>query len=314
MKNNGDTVHPKILEILQKLHLNTPEKKQDQDLQKILIELSEQYFEIELDRDLLEKSLKLASDEMQDHFAQVAQASKMASLGEMAGNIAHEINNPLQVLLTTSQVIQNEIQKEAFNKSDILKRAKNMEFHANRISKIIKGLKSISRDSSKDNFIETNIKDIINEILSLCKFKIMEAGIELRMTEDVPNILFRSRPSQISQVVLNLINNAFYAVVNSKSREAKWISLNIQGNTEFLEIQISDSGDGVPDEVAKKIMEPFYTTKPVGEGTGLGLSVSTSIAKDHGGYLILNRDISKSCFVFKVAINPTTSNKLKDAA
>ena len=314
MKRSKIPLHLKVLETLENQSPAFKNACQSEEFQDFLTEISTLFSEVELDRDLLEKSLKLASDEMQDHFSQLAQASKMASLGEMAGNIAHEINNPLQILLMNCQTINNEIRKANFSVEDLEKKVKSIEQNANRIAKITKGLKSISRDSSKDEFVETDLQEVISELLSFCKTKIIKSGVDLIIPAEIPKIKFLSRPAQISQVLLNLVNNAFYAVYQVEDGRPKWISLQIQDSPQDIEMQISDSGNGVPDEFAKKIMEPFFTTKPVGEGTGLGLSVSAAIAKDHGGYLILNRDISKSCFVFKIAVNPVNPIALKKAA
>jgi C4-dicarboxylate-specific signal transduction histidine kinase len=94
----------------------------------------------------------------------------------------------------------------------------------------------------------------------------------------------------------------------------RWIQLQISTSESSIHFQIQDSGPGVSSEIEKKIMEPFFTTKPVGKGTGLGLSVSNAIAKEHGGFLTLDRTVSASCFAFEIAIDPKSKKSLSKAA
>ncbi len=317
MKNDSFYVHPSIRKIIEELGLDVKSSAKDNSQMKELFSrLSDLVSEIELDRDLLESSLKLASDEMQDHYFQLAQSAKMASLGEMAGNVAHEINNPLQILMANIHSLAKIFKADHSQESvKTQQRLGTMELHVHRIAKIISGLKTISRDGSQDNFSETDLNTTIIETLSICKARIKDKGIELRLPEDIPSLTFMSRASQISQVLINLLINACDAIELAPTPPIeKWIELKIDLLNDAIKFQVWDSGPGVPIAIEQKIMKPFYTTKPIGKGTGLGLSVSSAIAKDHGGFLTLDRSVSDSCFVFQIAINVDEQKNFKKAA
>ena len=309
-------LHSVILEILEDLNINTDTGIDAATLQKLVKALSESFSEVELDRDLLEKSLKIASDEMQEHYFQLAQTAKLASLGEMAGNVAHEINNPLQILLGNASTFERMCEREGLQLTPKLsEKIQKMQQQIHRIAKIVSGLKTLGRDGSTDLFTETNLVKVIDETLSLCRAKILSKEVDLRVPQEVPNVEFLSRPSQIAQVLVNLLLNACDAIelTNATPLQDKWIELRCEVTSNLLKIIVIDSGPGVPEEIETKIMQPFFTTKPIGKGTGLGLSVSAAIAKDHGGRLYLDRSQSNSCFVFEIPLSTKTHQEPKAA-
>jgi PAS domain S-box-containing protein len=231
-------------------------------------------------------------------------SSKMAALGEMAGGVAHEINNPLSIVVAKAQRALKLLQK---NETQSL--AQDLEriiFNAERIGKIVKGLKSFSRDGSKDPFAAVSLSAIIQETLSFCQNRIEKNGIELRIDSirlAQTDCQVECRAVQISQVLLNLLNNAIDAVSgDTRERHLKWISISVSLDDSWAEIRVNDSGPGVPEDLELRVMQPFFTTKNVGRGTGLGLSVSLAIARDHGGFLKLDRSTSPSCFLLKIPI------------
>lgn len=309
MKITGTSLHPLLENALADFGLSADSPIDPQATTKIIQKLNEAMNQITLDRDLLEQSLKLASEEMEEHFVQMAHSAKMASIGEMAGNIAHEINNPLQVLMITAETLRSELEAGgAQSPEGPLKKITMIETQLNRITKIVRGLKTVSRDGSQDEFNETDLRTTMTETLSLCAAKIQEKGIQLKLPDKIPDLKFWSRAAQVSQVIINLLNNACDAIELATPPPAeRWIELKIESTGQHVRFLIRDSGPGVPPEIEEKVMRPFFTTKPVGRGTGLGLSVSAAIAKDHGGFLKLDRSISNSCFVFQIALNPQIS-------
>jgi two-component system sensor histidine kinase DctS len=159
-----------------------------------------------------------------------------------------------------------------------------IEETTHRIAKIIKGLRSFARDSDKDPFAPISIHHIVEQTLSLCQERFTFNGVSLRVQKTQENLTILSRSYQISQVLLNLLNNAFDAA--SESVE-KWVEIEIRRDSNEVCIIVSDSGSGVPVLLQDKIMQPFFTTKPVGRGTGLGLSIALGIVTDHKGTLSL---------------------------
>lgn len=223
----------------------------------------------------------------------VLHSAKMASLGEMAGGIAHEINNPIAIIQGRAQHMRERIESGELNKDYLLKGISKIEEVTNRIIVIIKSLRSFSRNAEKDPFLEVPLQQIINETLELCRERLKNHSIELRISP-IPNISISCRGPQISQVLLNLLNNAHDAVIGTQS---PWIMVRVSDLVDQIEISVIDSGPGIPAAIADRIMEPFFTTKDIGKGTGLGLSIAKGLVEDHHGELKLDQNSSNTRFV-----------------
>lgn len=212
-------------------------------------------------------------------------SAKLASLGEMAGGVAHEINNPLAVIsLNASQMIEL-IEDPEINKGELKIFAEKILKTTTRIDRIVKGLKSFARGGEIDPFISTSIKSIIENTLELCSEKLKKHSVDLRL-KNIVDISIECRESQIGQVLLNLISNSVDAI---DKLEDKWIEIEVKDLDGYIVLDVTDSGNGIPDDVAEKIMQPFFTTKDVGKGTGLGLSISKGIIESHKGRFRLDR-------------------------
>lgn len=237
--------------------------------------------------------------------AKIIASSKMASLGEMAGSIAHEINNPLAIILGKAHRISrycevNElVQNQEAIRADVIK----ITTTVNRISKIIKGLRQFARDASEDPMHEIAVRALVEETISFCQERFQNAGVELRVKLDYEGVLV-CRGTEISQVLLNLITNAFDAVQELSTR---WVEVHTREFGSFIEFSIVDSGEGIPTEIQAKIFAPFFTTKEVGKGTGLGLSISKSIIESHRGEFFINEHSKNTCFVVKIPKNTKNS-------
>ena len=167
-----------------------------------------------------------------------------------------------------------------------------------RISKIVSGLRSFSRSGEEDPFVAVSLRTIIDETLDLCRERFKNAGIELRVS-DIPAVLISCRAVQIQQVLINLLNNAFDAILTSDS---KWVMLEAKTNENILYLRVTDSGTGIPQEIVNKMMQPFFTTKDIGKGTGLGLSIALGIIHGHGGSLCFDRGHTNTSFVIEIPI------------
>lgn len=218
-------------------------------------------------------------------------SAKMASLGEMAGGIAHEINNPIGIIMGKATQMKRKVNGEELRHDcEVIIRS------AERVAKIVEGLRNFCQAEDRQFFSRFLVEDVFEETLTYCHGRLKNLQIEL--IKDIQEGLeIKGKKVQISQILLNLLNNAIDALVNKKE---KWIKISAKENQGFVEIRVQDSGDGVPEEIETKIMQPFFTTKEIGKGMGLGLSVSFAIARHHNGHLGIDRDVSASCFLLKI--------------
>lgn len=223
-------------------------------------------------------------------------SSKMASLGEMASGIAHEINNPLTIINGKAMKLRMQLAQETVDPEKTREALWKIEATTERIAKIIKGLRSFSRNAEQDPMEEVQLSKIIDDTLELCRERFKNHGIELRL-DCSPDILVECRATQISQVLLNLLGNAHDAIEMLPER---WVSVEVTENGNTVDISVRDSGTGIPEDIAQKIMDPFFTTKEVGKGTGLGLSISKGIAEAHKGSLFYDASSKNTHFVFEL--------------
>jgi two-component system NtrC family sensor kinase len=240
---------------------------------------------------------------------QLIQSEKMASLGELTAGIAHEIQNPLNFVNNFSEV-STELVKEMVQEvekgnteevkaiaNDVVQNLEKINHHGQRASDIVKGMLQHSRTSSGVKE-PTDINALADEYLRLAyhglraKDKSFNATLKTDFDETIGNISII--PQDIGRVILNLITNAFY-VVNEKAKALEnyepTVSVNTKKANNSIEIKVSDNGGGVPPIILDKIFQPFFTTKPTGQGTGLGLSMSFDIVtKGHGGMLTVTTE------------------------
>jgi len=215
-----------------------------------------------------------------EHQKQI-QIQKMSSLGEMAGGVAHEINNPLTIITGKTYKLRKELKTSLANNDSAISSLDKIDAMVQRISKIISSLRNFARNSEHDPAVKTDVNALLESTLDLCRERFAKSGISLSLDVE-KNLQIMCRPSEISQVLLNLLNNAFDAV--SEQKEAK-VSIHIRKIEQQIEIKVTDNGIGIDPKIADKIMQPFYTTKELGKGTGLGLSISKGIIESHHGTL-----------------------------
>jgi signal transduction histidine kinase len=267
---------------------------------------------LQAEQDLVEikAARKKAEDtltELQAAQKQLVQSEKMASLGELTAGIAHEIQNPLNFVNNFSDVSNElleemKVELEKGNKTDVIAIVddikQNLEkilYHGKRADSIVKGMLQHSRTSSGQKEV-TDINALADEYLRLAyhglraKDKSFNAKFITEFDENVGKISVI--PQEIGRVMLNLINNAFYAVTEKKRQQGdgyeptvRIITRSIQrfSGANNVQIEVIDNGDGIPQKNLDKIFQPFFTTKPTGQGTGLGLSLAYDIVKAHGG-------------------------------
>ncbi len=247
-----------------------------------------------------------AQVETRRHLARLANASKMATLGEIAAGVAHEINNPLHTLTLTSHLLERLASAGRLSAEALQPHLKKVETCVKRMATIVSELKDFSRDSSQDDYKRAPLTRVVNETLDLCHSRLLSKDIDVMVSEIPDGWEAECRSSQISQVLLNLLNNAFDAV---REQNVRWIKLEILDKGSLFEISVTDSGPAIPKDVARRIMDPFFTTKPPGKGTGLGLSISSNIMTDHGGSLALDSTSPNTRFVMTLPKTRTVGHR-----
>jgi signal transduction histidine kinase len=300
-------------------------------LEETIEELEQKRAAIEETNIALNTSLK----ELKAAQAQLIQSEKMASLGELTAGIAHEIQNPLNFVNNFSEVskeLLEEMLEELKNgdmeevnaiTADVIQNLEKILHHGKRADGIVKGMLQHSRtNSGEKEAIDINV--LVDEYLRLAyhglraKDKSFNASLETNYDDAIGKITVV--PQDIGRVVLNLLNNAFHAVIEQKKTFEKDLSgfKNLTGLTAYnptvrittkkdnnqIEIKVSDNGNGIPNDIIAKIFQPFFTTKPTGQGTGLGLSLSYDIIKAYGGELKVKSNLREgSEFVIQLPLN-----------
>jgi two-component system NtrC family sensor kinase len=273
----------------------TEEKKELLEQQNISLEVQVTKRTSELEKSLID--LKATQ-------SQLIQSEKMASLGELTAGIAHEIQNPLNFVNNFSEVSnelldemneeldKGDIEEAKAISADIKQNLEKINHHGKRADAIVKGMLQHSRSSSATKE-PTDINKLADEYLRLAyhglhaKDKSFNATMHTEFDETIGNI--NIIPQDIGRVILNLITNAFYVVDEKKKQIGEGFEPTVSVYTkkvgDTIQVSVKDNGNGIPQKVLDKIFQPFFTTKPTGQGTGLGLSLSYDIVKAHGGEL-----------------------------
>jgi signal transduction histidine kinase len=269
-------------------------------LEETIEELEQKRKAIEETNTALQKSL----EELKAAQAQLIQSEKMASLGELTAGIAHEIQNPLNFVNNFSDVstelvdeMNEEIEKGNLEDAkqiaqDLKSNLEKINHHGKRAGDIVKGMLQHSRTSTGQKEL-TDINALCDEYLRLAyhglraKDKTFNAAMKTDYDESIGLIKVISQ--DIGRVILNLITNAFYVVTERKKQQPDGyepvVAVSTKKVKDKVEVKVKDNGNGIPQKILDKIFQPFFTTKPTGQGTGLGLSLSYDIVKAHGGEL-----------------------------
>ncbi|MFH1103080.1 MAG: PAS domain S-box protein [Pseudomonadota bacterium] len=219
---------------------------------------------------------------------QLIQASKMATLGEMATGVAHELNQPLSVIKTASSYFMKKVKSQEPIQEDVLfTMSEEIDKHIDRAVKIINHMREFGR-KAQDELVEVDVNITLQRAFEIFSQQLKLRGIDVvwETQEDLPKIM--GDPNRLEQVFVNLFINARDAIEEKWNKKEfrpgdKRIVLRTRSNQKEVIIEVEDTGPGIPDSILNKIFEPFFTTKAVGKGTGLGLSISYSIIKECGG-------------------------------
>lgn len=230
----------------------------------------------------------------EDQKLKLIQTARLLALGDMAAGISHEINNPLAIIRASAQMLGRTLMEDKFDKALVKETFEKIDSTVVRIAKIISGLKSIANDGDKGPFLDFSVETIVSDALDLCQTRFRDLGVQVDQIEIPLNLSIECRHVQLSQVILNLLLNAFDAVENSL---VKKIRIQTIEKPETVEIKIFDSGPGISSNIKDLIMEPFFTTKGPLKGMGLGLSLSKRIVEAHQGTLKFKQVLDETCFI-----------------
>lgn len=286
-------------DIRELLNIEKDEKEKMAELRKVNEDLEQtQLASINIMEDLDRKSKELteAYEELKEVQEKVFQTEKMAAIGKLAGGVAHEINNPMTVILGYAQSLVKRILPEDRFYTPL----KAIEREALRSKKLIDDLLTFSR-TSKAMHEKVDINLAVESALTLADAlsKVRDVNIERDFGKDIP-FLFGNK-NQLQQVIINLCNNAIDAIRQIK--ESGTVNIKTFFDGEFVNIRVKDDGAGISKEIQAKIFEPFFTTKEVGKGTGLGLSLCYEIVQKHKGDILVESEPGKgAAFIIKLPL------------
>jgi signal transduction histidine kinase len=216
------------------------------------------------------------------------QSEKLASIGQLAAGVAHELNNPLaNISLNTEMLMRNCKDEVSAKKLNVI--AENVD----QAARIVRDLLDFSREAKLElEFLDVN--EVLVKALESLKYEIRDIKIVDNLDPNLPRVL--GDRVRLKQVFTNIISNALHAMDNGGV-----LSISTRADKKFLEVRISDTGRGIPKEHLGKIFDPFFTTKGVGKGTGLGLAISYSIVEKHGGLIEVESEVGKgTTFIIKI--------------
>jgi two-component system, NtrC family, sensor kinase len=231
------------------------------------------------------RELRAAYDELRATQAQLVQAAKMASLGELVAGVAHEINNPLAFVMSHLDTVHKSL--ELFRAQEdaerywqkALQRLDETELGLVRIRDLVLKLRTFARLDQGERSV-MNVAECVDSVITILGHRLKPINVELRLR---PPSELECYPSLLNQVLLNLVANAVDAIDGTGQ-----IVIEAGGDGSDFVLSVTDTGHGIPAELRERVLEPFFTTKPVGQGTGLGLSIAHSIVHKHGGRLVLS--------------------------
>ena len=240
---------------------------------------------------------KIAAEEKELQEQNMYAMAKLSSLGEMAGGIAHEINNPLAIISVSSKLIAKQLEQkpEGFEKK-VQNSLEQIDMTVERITKIIEGMKQLIKGETGEDFALNDLNKIAESSLALSEQRFENCGVrlswELKSTSSV-----RCSPTQVSQILINLTINSLHATLGTADG---WVKVSTSEDEGSVYLAVTDSGLGLNEVQKAKLFQPFFSTKRAGLGTGLGLSLSKKMANLHGGDLQYDHESENTKFVLQL--------------
>ncbi len=241
-----------------------------------------------------EKTMELALN--------MIEKSKMVALGEMSGGVSHEVNTPLHAINSSIHILKRNYEQGITDQDKVFKEIKRISKMTQRIETIVNGLSDFAKSDVKDELTVCKIEDIVGALKIKWVDQKINSAAKIDFEKDnLGSELVVIQKEQVTQAIWNLLENALYSTRDQVNASVK---LKISHVDDFFNFDVYDSGPGVKEEILDKIMQPFFTTKEVGEGPGLGLSVALGIARRHSGNLTYVKEKSEFYFRFMISNRP----------
>lgn len=238
-------------------------------------------------------ALKEAEQMIFEQQSKLVASSKLSALGELSAALTHEINNPLGVILGRAEMIKTLLGAPRPDLEKVGQMVESIETTGRRIAKIMKTVRALSHGGETEPLQRITIHDLIDSALDIAGARLRNGGVRLDLRLHDPECIIECRSTEIFQILINLLNNA--SDVASSSPE-KWVRITSTDQNGGVCLSVTDSGPGIPADVKQKLFQPFFTTKGVGVGTGLGLTISRSLAARNGARLWLDETSPQTCF------------------
>ncbi|MBF0545346.1 MAG: PAS domain S-box protein [Candidatus Riflebacteria bacterium] len=237
-------------------------------------------------------ALREAEKELKESREQLLQSEKLAAIGELASGIAHEINQPLNHIFITAQIAEKLLEKAESPNSELIKQIKVIYENVERAGVVIETLRNFSRKET-EKIGTLNARIAVNTALDMLGMQLRDSGIHIKLLNLSESLECYATKNKLTQVILNLLLNARNSFEGLEKISVKTIEIIFDKTPEEVLITIKDNGSGIPSEVLPKIFLPFFTTKPPGKGTGLGLPISQQIINDFGGRILIKSEYGK---------------------
>ncbi len=251
----------------------------------------------EAKRELMEHELKLKL------FEKLANQSHLAALDRLAGGVGHEINNPLMIMILNAEHLAEEFQSDEEKRAKMIPQIKAIMDAKDRIAGIVSSLMAMGAGNPDDPPKTIEVDGILDAVKNLCSERFAKSGIRFDISPRNPQLCVLAQRMLVGQALVHLLNNAFDAALDSKD---KWIRIDVIDEKDEVLFKIIDSGAGIPEAVSERIFDPFFSTREVGHGVGIGLSLARKYIEMQGGSLTLEKSCSNTCFSFalkKVALS-----------
>jgi len=252
-------------------------------------------------RDITE--IKRAEEELRKQSERLAQAEKLAAIGELASGVAHELNQPLNHINITCQLLNKIAEKKKIDKPGLLEEVKVISENVDRAVEIIKNLRDFSRKESSEIY-PVNVGKAIRNSVKMFGSQLKVRNINLVIEIPPGRVMIIGALNRLSQVIINLIANARDALDTVEDGREKIISIEVEDFEREAVIRVKDSGPGIPDSIKKEIFNPFFTTKPPGKGTGIGLSIVYKIIQEFGGKLEVESEDGSGASMILTLLKP----------
>lgn len=247
------------------------------------------------DMSLIESQKKLLEQQ-----AMTEHSNRLSAIGEVTAGVAHEINNPLAILAGYVDILSMQV---GTKNKDIEELFQKVQHSVQRIRKVVKSMSLLSSQSKGEAFVTQSLSKVTSDAIVVFEEKLKQNAIRLETQFLEKNDYVNCDAIQITQILVNLINNAIDAVLKIENKQERWIQLSIKIQGESVVFSCINSGALIPPEVQEKLFTPFFTTKPVNQGTGLGLSISRTIAVRHNGELRLLADSTHTTFELSLPLD-----------